>query len=52
MPLSDCNHLFKTIEELVMHHSPSGVEKEINELLMSRFTVLGVEVWQDRAANN
>lgn len=51
MPLSDYDRLFKTIEELVMHHSPSGVEKEINELLLSRFTGLGVEVWQDRADN-
>lgn len=34
-----------------MHHSPSGLEKEINELLLSRFTALRVEVWQDRADN-
>lgn len=44
-------HLFKIIEELVMHHSPSGAETEINQLLMDRFTVLGVEVWCDRADN-
>lgn len=30
----DYDHLFKTIEELVMHHSPSGAEGEINQLLM------------------
>ncbi len=44
-------HLFKIIEELVMHHSPSGAEAEMNELLMERFTALGVEVWCDRADN-
>lgn len=47
----DYDHLFKIIEELVMHHSPSGVETEINQFLMKRFTALGVEVWQDRADN-
>ncbi len=47
----DCDRLFATIEELVLHHSPSGVEDEINQLLLSRFAALGVEVWQDRADN-
>ncbi|MEC4816385.1 MAG: M42 family peptidase [Scytonema sp. PMC 1069.18] len=47
----DDNHLFKIIEELVLHHSPSGVEAEINQFLMQRFAKLGVEVWQDRADN-
>lgn len=47
----DCDRLFNTIEELVLHHSPSGVEAEINQLLLSRFAALGVEVWQDRADN-
>ncbi|MEH2227392.1 hypothetical protein [Nostoc sp.] len=28
-----------------MHHSPSGAEAEINQLLMQRFSALGVEVW-------
>ena len=51
MPLSDYDRLFNTIEELVMHHSPSGAEAEINQLLISRFAALGVEVWQDRADN-
>lgn len=44
-------HLFKNIEELVMHHSPSGAEAEINQYLMQRFAALGVEVWHDRADN-
>ncbi|NEO17696.1 MULTISPECIES: M42 family metallopeptidase [Moorena] len=45
------NQLFKTIEELVMHHSPSGAEGEIDQLLLHRFQALGVETWQDRAGN-
>ncbi|GAA6615374.1 M42 family metallopeptidase [Scytonema sp. NUACC26] len=45
------NQLFKIIEELVMHHSPSGAEEEINQFLMQQFTALGVEVWLDRADN-
>ncbi|MEH2037444.1 hypothetical protein [Nostoc sp.] len=28
-----------------MHHSPSGAEAEINQLLMQKFAALGVEVW-------
>src|SRR4028119_1930753 len=47
----DYDQLFKTIEELVLHHSPSGVEGEIDQLLMSRFKALGVEAWQDNADN-
>jgi putative aminopeptidase FrvX len=49
--MSDYDHLFGTIEELVLHHSPSGVEGEIDQLLISRFQAIGVEVWQDRAGN-
>lgn len=47
----DYDRLFEIIEELVMHHSPSGAEAEINQLLMQRFTALGVQVWCDRADN-
>ncbi|MDF5719584.1 MAG: M42 family peptidase [Rhizonema sp. PD37] len=47
----DYGDLFKTIEELVMHHSPSGAEAEINRYLMQRFATLGVEVWRDLADN-
>jgi putative aminopeptidase FrvX len=47
----DYEQLFKIIEELVMHHSPSGVETEINQFLLQQFTNLGVEVWCDRADN-
>ncbi len=48
---SEYDRLFQTIAELVMHHSPSGVETQINELLLSRFAALGIEVWQDQADN-
>lgn len=51
MPSLNYDQLFNTIEELVLHHSPSGAETEIDQLLMSRFKALGVEVWQDRAGN-
>ena len=44
-------HLFELIEQLVMHHSPSGAEAEMNQLLMQLFSALGVEVWCDRADN-
>ena len=49
--MSDYDNLFQTIAELVMHHSPSGAESEINQFLMQRFTALGVQVWHDRADN-
>lgn len=51
MTSSKYRNLFNTIEELVMHHSPSGVEGEINQLLIRKFQDLGVEVWQDKADN-
>ena len=50
-PLIEYDALFKTIEELVLHHSPSGVETEIDRLLLAKFQSLGVETWQDRAGN-
>lgn len=49
--MSNYDRLFEIIEELIMHHSPSGAEAEINQLLMQRFAALGVEVWCDRADN-
>ena len=38
------DEIFDTIAELVMQHSPSGVEAEINQLLLQRFAALEVEV--------
>jgi putative aminopeptidase FrvX len=49
--MPDYEQLFEIITELVMHHSPSGVETEINQYLLQRFALLGVEVWSDRADN-
>lgn len=43
--------LFNEIEELVLHHSPSGVEQEVDELLLNRFAALGRETCQDAAGN-
>ncbi len=43
--------LFATISDLVMCHSPSGVEQEVNDYLLDRLTTLGVEHWQDEADN-
>ena len=47
----DYEDLFTTIAELIMHHSPSGVEGEVDRFLLSRFQALGVETRQDRAGN-
>lgn len=50
-PAIDYDDLFDTISELVLLHSPSGVEVEIDRVLLDRFQALGVETWQDRASN-
>lgn len=47
----DFDRLFDTIEDLVLNHSPSGAECEINQALIQRFEKLGVEVWRDNADN-
>ena len=47
----DYDYLFTTIEQLIMHHSPSGVEGEVDQFLLEQFQALGVEHWQDRAGN-
>ncbi|MGD1919356.1 MAG: M42 family metallopeptidase [Pleurocapsa sp.] len=43
--------LFDKIKELVLHHSPSGVETEIDRVLLEQFTALKIDNWQDRAGN-
>lgn len=43
--------LFDTITELVLCHSPSGAEAEIDQLLLQRLQVLGREAWIDAAGN-
>lgn len=43
--------LFEAISALVMCHSPSGAEQEINQYLLHRLAGLGVTHWQDEADN-
>ncbi|MEM9769059.1 MAG: M20/M25/M40 family metallo-hydrolase [Cyanobacteria bacterium P01_D01_bin.71] len=43
--------LYETITKLVMCHSPSGAEHEINEYLFERLATLGIDYWQDDADN-
>ncbi|MEM8829618.1 MAG: M42 family peptidase [Cyanobacteria bacterium P01_G01_bin.19] len=43
--------LFNQIKELVLYHSPSGVETEIDLALLAQLKALGLENWQDRAGN-
>lgn len=47
----DEERFFETICELVMLHSPSGAEAEINGYLLRRLGELGTEHWQDAADN-
>jgi putative aminopeptidase FrvX len=43
--------MFELIRELVMCQAPSGVEDEIDRLLMTRFSALGLQVSRDAAGN-
>jgi putative aminopeptidase FrvX len=43
--------LFALISAMVMCHSPSGAEEEINQYLMTSLAALGVEHWRDQADN-
>lgn len=45
------NELFNQIAALVLCHSPSGVEQEVDELIAQQFAAAGVEHWQDDAGN-
>ncbi|ASC73276.1 Putative aminopeptidase YhfE [Halomicronema hongdechloris C2206] len=45
------DQLFHQIDHLVMCHSPSGAETELNTYLLDRLSALGVEHWQDEADN-
>lgn len=51
MPASDLDHFFSLIQELVMCHSPSGVEAEIDAYLLTYLSRLGIEPYQDPAGN-
>lgn len=50
-PVTECDRLFDKIRELVLCHSPSGMENEIDEVLLKQFKALNVDRWQDRAGN-
>lgn len=45
------NRLFDTIQELVLRHSPSGVEHEVDEWLKARFESLGLATTMDLSGN-
>jgi putative aminopeptidase FrvX len=45
------DRLFDQIQTLVLCHSPSGWETEVDEVLLQQFKALNLEVWQDRAGN-
>ena len=49
--VTDYDRLFEKIKELVLCHSPSGMEAEIDRVLLEQFRALKVETWQDRAGN-
>jgi putative aminopeptidase FrvX len=51
MPFLNYDRLFNSITELVMHHSPSGMEAEVDRLIMQKFANIGVEAWLDEAGN-
>lgn len=45
------NARIKLIERLVMAHSPSGNEREIDPMVQAEFERFGHKVWQDAAGN-
>ncbi|MFE4108291.1 M42 family metallopeptidase [Almyronema epifaneia] len=45
------DRLFATISDLVLCHSPSGVETEVNQWLSQYLDRLGANYWQDSADN-
>lgn len=48
---SDLDELFDTISQLVMCHSPSGMEGEVDRLLIQRFAEAGVPAATDACGN-
>lgn len=50
-PYHRFDRLFDTIHQLVLCHSPSGVEAEINQYLLERFQQMGRTAWIDAADN-
>ena len=48
---ADYDRLFEKIQQLVLRHSPSGMEAEIDRVLLTQFRALNVDTRQDRAGN-
>lgn len=51
MPNTNYQEIFSLISDLIMHHSPSGDEKEVNQFILAEFAARGVPAWVDRADN-
>jgi putative aminopeptidase FrvX len=51
MDTATLDSLFETITDLVMCHSPSGAEQEVNAYVLDRLAALDVEHWRDEADN-
>lgn len=51
MPNTNYQEIFSLISNLIMHHSPSGDEKEVNQFILAEFAARGVPAWVDRADN-
>ncbi|MCU0524128.1 MAG: M42 family peptidase [Elainella sp. Prado103] len=51
IPFDRFDRLFSTINELVLCHSPSGAESEVDQWLLHRFQQLGRTAYLDAAGN-
>ncbi len=45
------DRLIRLIDRLVMAHSPSGNEQEVDSIIIEEFRTLSDDVWQDQAGN-
>jgi len=50
-PMHSRDSLFQSIRDLVLRHSPSGVEQDVDELIIARFEAVGLAVRHDAAGN-
>lgn len=48
---TEYDRLFNQIQQLVLCHSPSGWEMEVDRVLLKQFKQLQLDTWQDRAGN-
>ncbi|MEL6439774.1 MAG: M20/M25/M40 family metallo-hydrolase [Cyanobacteria bacterium J06621_8] len=48
---TEYDRLFEQIQELVLCHSPSGWETEVDSLISAKFAALNLTSWQDQAGN-